>query len=145
MHSIYNFSLCWFDNTLKNNTIRCKELTTIVSGRKNVARPFFRQKQVSTSGTLLLHFGTRAYLFRCEEGPCYVFSTRNNCCEFLASDGVIFQSVIKPFFKMPVFGAPLTSMVLLFKALFNCTCKRQFVVLHCHKKQLYYFIVYLYI
>ena len=26
-----------------------------------------------------------------------------------ASDGVIFQSVIKPFFKTPVFGAPLTS------------------------------------
>ena len=30
-----------------------------------------------------------------------------NCCEFLASDDVIFQSVTKPFFKMPVFGAPL--------------------------------------
>ena len=35
--------------------------------------------------------------------------TRYNCCEFLAFDGVIFQSVIKPFFKMPVFGGPLTS------------------------------------
>ena len=33
-----------------------------------------------------------------EESSCYVFSTRNNCCEFLASDGVIFQSAIKPFF-----------------------------------------------
>ena len=39
---------------------------------------------------------TRAYLLPPEEGSCYVFSTRNNCCEFLASDGVIFQSVIKP-------------------------------------------------
>ena len=37
--------------------------------------------------------------------------TRNNCfencCEFLASDGVIFQSDTKPFFKTPVFGALL--------------------------------------
>ena len=55
----------------------------------------------------LLHFGTRAYLFSPKEGSCYVFSTRNNCCEFLATDGVIFQSVTKPFFKTPVFGAPL--------------------------------------
>ena len=45
--------------------------------------------------TLLLHFGTCAYLFSPEEGSCYVFLTRNNCCGFLASDGVIFQSVIK--------------------------------------------------
>ena len=37
-----------------------------------------------------------------------VFSTRNNCCEFLVSDGVIFQCVTKPFFKTSVFGAPLT-------------------------------------
>ena len=58
--------------------------------------------------TLLLHFGTRAYLFSPEEGSCYVFSNRNNCCEFLASDGVIFQSVIKLFFKTTVFGALLT-------------------------------------
>ena len=25
-------------------------------------------------------------------------------------DGVIFQSVIKPFFKTPIFGAPLSSI-----------------------------------
>ena len=62
--------------------------------------------------TLMLHFGTRAYLFSPEEGSCYVFSTRNNCCKFLASDGVIFQSVIKLFFKTPVFGAPLTSILI---------------------------------
>ena len=36
----------------------------------------------------------------------------SNVCKFLASDGVIFQSVTKPFFKTPVFGAPLTSFVL---------------------------------
>ena len=52
-------------------------------------------KNAQYVGTLLLHFGTRAYLFSSEEGSCYVFSTRNNC-KFFASDGVIFQSVIKP-------------------------------------------------
>ena len=45
--------------------------------------------------TLLLHFGTCAYLFSPEGGSCYVFSTQNNCCKFLASDGVTFQNVIK--------------------------------------------------
>ena len=39
--------------------------------------------------TLLLYFGSRAYLFSPEEGSCYVFTTRNNCCEFLAFYGVI--------------------------------------------------------
>ena len=97
-----------FNKTLKNNTIRCKKLAIIVLGRKNVAWRFFRRKQGSMSAEmlllllmlcrmpLLLHFGTCAYLFSPEEGSCYVFSTQNNCCQFLASDGVIFQSVIKP-------------------------------------------------
>ena len=49
---------------------------------------------------LLLHFGTRAYLF----------STRNNCCEFPAFYGVTFPSVIKSYFKTPVFGAPLSKV-----------------------------------
>ena len=40
-----------------------------------------------------LHFGTRAYLFSPDEGSCYIFSIRNNCCEFLASYGVIFQVI----------------------------------------------------
>ena len=30
----------WFNSTLKNNTMRCKKLPTIASGRKNVVRPF---------------------------------------------------------------------------------------------------------
>ena len=38
--------------TLKNNTIRCKKLATIVSGRKNLARPFVRRKHVSTSAEM---------------------------------------------------------------------------------------------
>ena len=37
------------ENHFENNTIKCKKLTTVVSGRKNVARPFVRRKQVSTS------------------------------------------------------------------------------------------------
>ena len=42
---------------------------------------------------LLLYCGTtRTYLFSPDEGSCYVFSTRNNHCEILASDGVILQS-----------------------------------------------------
>ena len=58
--------------------------------------------------TLLSYFGIRAYLFSPNEGSRYVFSIRNSCCEFLASYGVIFKSIIKPFFKTPVFGAPLS-------------------------------------
>ena len=44
-------------------------------------------------------FLRQAYLeFYCASiNACYVFSTRNNCCEFLASHGVAFQSVIKTF------------------------------------------------
>ena len=38
--------------TLKNNTIRCEKLATIVSGRKNIARPFVRRKQVSTNAEI---------------------------------------------------------------------------------------------
>ena len=51
------------------------------------------------AATLLLHFGTRAYLFYPDEGSCYLFPTRNNCCEFLASYVVIFQIVIKSYFS----------------------------------------------
>ena len=43
----YTGEMCvtlWFNDTLKNNTIRCKKLATITSGRKNVARPVFRRK-----------------------------------------------------------------------------------------------------
>ena len=39
--------------------------------------------------------GTRAYLISPDEKSCYVFSTQDNCWEFLASYSVIFQSVIK--------------------------------------------------
>ena len=55
----------------------------------------------------LLYFGTRVYLFSPEEGSRYLFSTRNNCCEFLASDGVIFS--LNHSSKRQFFGAPFTS------------------------------------
>ena len=42
----------------------------------------------------LLYFGTCAYLFLPDEGSCYIFSSQNNCYKFLASYGVIIQSVI---------------------------------------------------
>ena len=41
--------LKWLNNTLDNITIECKKLATIVLGRKNIARPFLRRKQLSTS------------------------------------------------------------------------------------------------
>ena len=42
----------WLKITLKNYTKRCKKLATIVLGRKNAARLFFRRKQVSTSAEM---------------------------------------------------------------------------------------------
>ena len=46
------------------------------------------------------------YLCLPEDGSCYVFSTRNNCCKFLAFYGVITQSVIQSLLQ-PV---PLTHL-----------------------------------
>ena len=48
--------------------------------------------------TFLLFWGTRDYLFSSDEESCYVFSTRNNCCEFLAPDGANFQSVRQSYY-----------------------------------------------
>ena len=45
----------WFSNTLKNNTIKCKKFTTIVSGRKNGARPFVRRKQLNSTPWSEIH------------------------------------------------------------------------------------------
>ena len=56
-------------------------------------------RSTTHSNALLLYFSTRAYLFSPEERSCYVFLTRNNCCEFLASYGVIIQSVIQSLLK----------------------------------------------
>ena len=50
--------------------------------------------------------------FRLTKGRAKLL-TRNNFCEFLASYGVTFQSVIKSFLKTPVFSAPLTYAIIL--------------------------------
>ena len=65
--------------------------------------------------TLLLHFGTRTYLYSPDEGSCYVFSTRNICCEFLASYGVFRSDVggkIKISFVMLKVGDSLDFKIL---------------------------------
>ena len=61
------------------------------------------QKQIQRQDLNLLHILLKisglTHLIKCfnvnDEGSCYVFPTRNNYCKFLASYGVIFQSVIK--------------------------------------------------
>ena len=93
----------------RNNRFGSKKRSTTLIQAKT-GKDECQNGRATYVGTLLLHFGTHAYLFLPEEGSCYVFSTRNNYSEFLASDGVIFKSVIKPFFKTPVFDAPLTSI-----------------------------------
>ena len=97
--------------SLCKNTIRCKKLATIDFGSKNVARPFVRRKQISYI-SLLLHFGTRAYLFSPDEGSCYIFWPKTIVARFLHF------------------------MVLLFKVLLNHSSKRQFLVLHCGKQMM---------
>ena len=84
------------------NTIRCKKLATIVSGRKYVVWPFVRwtgkyecRNITATKDTT--YFGTRATSFRPE------IIVQN-----FASYGVIIQSVTLSFLKMPVCGASLT-------------------------------------
>ena len=77
----------WLNNTLNNNTIRCKKPATIVSGGKCSNR----------------------------KGSWYVFSTWNNYCGFLASYGVIIQSVIQSFLKMPICGASLSYNKIVFQ------------------------------
>ena len=47
------------------------------------------------------------------------FSTRNNCCKFLAFYGVFTQSVLQSFMKMPVCGASLSHFLWLLITL-NC-------------------------
>ena len=52
-------------------------------------RIHFTKKSLRFTHTYVLRknvyfYTTRAYLFLNDEGSCYFFSTRNNCCEFLA-------------------------------------------------------------
>ena len=50
---------------------------------------------------------TEAYS-RLKKSRAIFFSTRNNCCEFPAYYGVIFQSDFQSYFKTPVFCASLS-------------------------------------
>ena len=78
--SMFYFSIFYFFL----NLIKCFKPEIFKSICNN-----FKSYQCIWFCTLLLHFGTCAYLFSPEEGSCYIFSTRNNCCEFLAYYGVI--------------------------------------------------------
>ena len=55
------------------------------------------------------HFVIHAYKSP-DKALCYGFSTRNNCCEFCAFYGTVFQSDIQSYFKTPVCGAPLSDI-----------------------------------
>ena len=67
-------------------------LWTIILWDARNSQQLFR---VETFGTLLLYFGTRTCLFSPDEGSCYVFSTRDNCCEFFAAyDAVILSAIL---------------------------------------------------
>ena len=69
--------------TLKNNTIRCKKIATTALDH--------------CCYIFMLTMGIRSNLFLPDKGPCFVFLTQSNCCEFLAAYGVIFQSDIQSF------------------------------------------------
>ena len=53
--------------------------------------------QKNKSNVAVIFFCTHAYLFLSDEGSCFLFSIQNNCCEFLASYGII-QSAIQSYF-----------------------------------------------
>ena len=53
-----------------------------------------------------------AYLFLSDEE-----SMRNNCCEFLASDGINFQNTHQLFFKMPVCDASSCTTIHIFSGI----------------------------
>ena len=67
------------ENHFEKNTIRCKKLATIISVRKNVARPFVKRKQVSTSAEILQQrlksFSIRAVSYNFDESviKCEMF------------------------------------------------------------------------
>ena len=94
----------------KTDKHECRNITAIWNITTTVFRhlclPVFAWRRVVLR--LLLHFGTRAFLFLPDEGSCYIFSTRNNCCQFLAPYCVNIQSVTQSFLKTPVCGASLT-------------------------------------
>ena len=76
--------------------MKCKKLATIVSGRKNVALPFIRRKQVNTSAEIHCCY-ISALVLTClhlMKGHDRFFRPKT-IVEFLAFHGVTFQNVIK--------------------------------------------------
>ena len=88
--------LC-LNNTLDNNTIRCKKPATIVSGQNYVALPSVRRKQISTSAEI-----------------CYISRLVLTCLRLTNGRATHFQpeTIVASFFHL---------MVLLFKVLLNDT------------------------
>ena len=97
----------WLNNTLFNNTIECKKLATIVSGWKNVARPFLRCKHVRNSAEMLLCMYVRY---------CYISALLLTC--FLLKKG---RATF--FWTETIITSFLHSMVLLPKVLLNHSFK----------------------
>ena len=83
----------WMNDNLNNNTMKCKKIATIVSGRKHVTRPFVRRKQV-----------------------CNV-----RCCYILAPVLICFLPDERPSYFWPetILASFLYLMVLLFIVLFK--------------------------
>ena len=89
---IFQYLELWLNNTLNNNTIKCKTLATIVSGREYVARLFIRRKQISTSVEIF----------------CYISALVLTCFRMTKGRAMYFQpeTIVASFFHL---------MVLLFK------------------------------
>ena len=96
----------WYNNTLKSKTIRCKKLPTIVSGRKKVARPFVRRKQVRTSAEI-----------RC----CYLWAQVLPCFRLTKGRATFFP-------PETIAASFLHHMVLFYKVIFNHTKNKPFVL-----------------
>ena len=92
--------------------------------------------------TLLLYFGTRAYLSSPEEGSCYMLSTRSNCCEFLASYGVIIQNVTQSFLKRTVCGASLTRSNIFYALKLISNMRIQQIIMHLYRPRHNFCLIY---
>ena len=104
----WSFQEC-LNNTLGNSTIKCKKISTIVLGQKNIAWSLVRRKQVSTSA---------------ENVRCCCFSAPVFTC-FRLTKGL--AAYLRP---EKVVASFLHFMVLLPKTLFN---QENFVLIMMHK------------
>ena len=116
------------NNTLNNNTVRCKKPATIVLGQKYVAQPFVRQKQVSTSAEIsqqrMLYVKSFSYFvehynfvtyyrnlhYSCNLWYLIIVSSYQFKCKNLFLTKVT-QNKNIPFGRLEVKGIPLTLML----------------------------------